>query len=349
MAPDPRAAARLSPRTLIPFAVAALAPNALVLAVTIHLPRYFAGHIGIGLTAVGFAFTIVRLMDIAFDPFMGAVMDRTRSRLGRYRLWLLVGAPILMVASYMLFMAPDGSNQTYLILWLLVFYSAFSIMSLAHNAWAGVLARTYDERSRVFAYMGSAGLVGSAVVMLAPAVASRWAAHDDGAALHIMGWTMIVLIPILTLVAARTPETLREATNRAPVTLKEYASLAWRPSMRRLVMADLALALGPGTLTPIFVFYWRDARGFSLAEANIMLVIFMTSGLLGAPFWGAVAQKLGKHMTVIITSALFAAGQLVITHLPRHSPLVFPMMFWLGFNVAAFTLLVRACVADVSD
>jgi len=114
-------------------------------------------------------------------------------------------------------------------------------------------------------------------------------------------------------------------------------------------MADLALALGPGTLTPIFVFYWRDARGFSLAEANIMLVIFMTSGLLGAPFWGAVAQKLGKHMTVIITSALFAAGQLVITHLPRHSPLVFPMMFWLGFNVAAFTLLVRACVADVSD
>ena len=341
--------AQLSTRPLIGFAGAALAPQALVLALTIHLPRYYAGHIGLGLAAVGLAFTLVRLMDIGFDPLIGVVMDRTRTPFGRYRPWVIAGAPILMISSYMLFMAAPGVGEAYLVVWLLVFYAAISIVQLAQAAWAGVLAQGYNERSRIFSYIGAAGLLGSALVMLVPSFAARLVGEDDAQALHAMGWTMIALTPVLTLVAARTPETPRTATTGKPVTLREWVSIVWRPSMRRLVMADLALALGPGTLTPIFIFYWRDARGFTLPQANLMLVIFMLAGLVGAPVWGAIAQRIGKHAGVMITSACFAAGQLEIVSLPHRSPIVFPMMFVLGFFVAAFSFLVRAIVADVSD
>lgn len=101
-----------------------------------------------------------------------------------------------------------------------------------------------------------------------------------------MGWTMILLVPILTIMTARTPERLRPTAPRDHVTRSEYLS------MRRVVIADLALALGPGALTPIFIFYWRDVREFSLAESNLLLVMFMVGGLWGAPMWGWVAQRI---------------------------------------------------------
>lgn len=334
---------------LLCFASGALAPQALVMALTIHVPRHFASQVGLGLAAVGTAFTVVRLIDIAFDPAIGAVMDRTKTLLGRYRFWMLAGAPILMGSAYMLFMASPGADAGYLILWLLVFYSGVSIVQLAHAAWAGTLSGSYHERSRIFGYIGAAGLFGSALVMLIPAIASRWIGDDDIAGLQAMGWTMILLVPVLTLVSAQTGEKLRPAPPQTRVPAGEYLSLIWRPSMRRIILADLALALGPGTLTPIFVFYWRDARDFTLAQANLMLVMFMFGGLVGAPVWGWLAQRIGKHRTIILTSLCFALGQVVVVSLPGRSPAVFPMMWALGFFVSAFTLLVRAIVADISD
>ena len=58
-------------------------------------------------------------------------MDRTRTALGRYRVWLLAGVPILMLAVWRLYFAPVGIGMAYLIGWLLVLYLATSILTLA--------------------------------------------------------------------------------------------------------------------------------------------------------------------------------------------------------------------------
>ena len=64
-----------------------------MLALTVHLPRYFAGHLGLSLAVVGGAFALVRFVDIPLDPILGLIMDRTRTRFGRYRVWTLVAVP----------------------------------------------------------------------------------------------------------------------------------------------------------------------------------------------------------------------------------------------------------------
>src|SRR5271156_839056 len=109
---------RIGPAALLRFSTVAFASSGIVFALSIHIPRYFATHVGIGLAAVGLAFTVVRLLDIAVDPMLGLVMDRTRTPLGRYRAWILMGTPILMLSSYMLFMAQPGVGVGYLIVWL---------------------------------------------------------------------------------------------------------------------------------------------------------------------------------------------------------------------------------------
>src|ERR1043165_3256295 len=76
---------------------------ALGLPLVVHLPAYYVRDIGLPLSAVGMAFVWVRFVDIFFDPLLGVMMDRTRTRLGHFRPWLLASVPVLMAGAFMLF------------------------------------------------------------------------------------------------------------------------------------------------------------------------------------------------------------------------------------------------------
>ena len=88
----------LSLLTTYAFASPHIPIAALTLAIAVHMPRYFASTLGLSLALVGSAFALVRFVDIPLDPVLGLMMDRTKTRFGRYRIWTLIGAPILMVA-----------------------------------------------------------------------------------------------------------------------------------------------------------------------------------------------------------------------------------------------------------
>jgi GPH family glycoside/pentoside/hexuronide:cation symporter len=334
---------------LLRFSTAAFASSGIVFALSIHIPRYFATHVGIGLAAVGLAFTVVRLLDIAVDPILGLVMDRTRTPLGRYRAWILMGTPILMLSSYMLFMAPPGEGVGYLIVWLLILYLAVSMITLALAAWAGTLSAGYAERARIFSLIGAVGILGSAAVMIVPTIVGTWRKNDDLYALHAMGWAMIVLLPLGAVLTSMTHEELRPSLVHQRAPLREYVQILWRPSMRRLVLAGLALALGPGVLASIFVFFWRDGRSVSLANTNILLVMYMAGAFIGAPLWGAIAGRFGKHRSIIASAVCFSIAQFIVVSLPKGSPLVFAGLFFIGLLFNAFTLLMQSIMADVSD
>ena len=73
---------RRSLPALIAFAMPGVSAGALAVALTVYLPRYYAGHFGLGLGAVGLVFMAVRLIDMILDPVLGVPMDRTRTALG---------------------------------------------------------------------------------------------------------------------------------------------------------------------------------------------------------------------------------------------------------------------------
>src|SRR5215469_9008797 len=122
---------KLPVSVLAPFSVASMPVAALGIPLTVYLPNYYASHIGISLTAVGLAFSIVRLIDIAFDPAIGVAINATQTRFGRFRPWMAAGAPLLMIAAYLLFMAQPGVTTAYLVGVLLVLYAGFSMLKIA--------------------------------------------------------------------------------------------------------------------------------------------------------------------------------------------------------------------------
>ncbi|MDR3509319.1 MAG: MFS transporter [Caulobacteraceae bacterium] len=337
MSPPP-ARKGLSLLGALAFSSPALPVGALAVALTVYLPHHYASRLGLELAVVGLAFTGVRLIDILFDPALGMVMDRGRGRFGRYRPWMIAGAPIFMLSAYQLFMAPVGVGPLYLVGWLLAFYIGYSILVLSHISWAALIAPSYHERSRIFGWIQIAGVTGASAVLLLPGV-------------HAMGWFLVIIAPIgVALAVARTVEPPPASATAEQFGLKDYWTMMIRPDMRRIIAADFCLALGPGWMSALYLFYFQDARGFKLSQANLLLFIYVLAGLVGAAVLSRVATKLGKHRTLMLASTGYSLGLLSMTLLPKANLLVAaPCMFLMGFLATSFTLLDRAMVADVSD
>jgi Na+/melibiose symporter-like transporter len=341
---------RLPWRVLLPYASPSLPQGMLGVASTVYLMPYLASHMGIGLVALGSAFFWVRLLDVGVDPVLGQVMDRTRTPLGRYRAWMLIGAPILMLAMYKLFMAPAGIDQAYLIVWVLVMYVGTSILGLAQTAWGATLATHYDERSRLYGTSSLVGTIG-AVMSLAAPVLVGWLGQSDDWAVRSMGWLIILSTPVMVGLAAwLTPERIRLNIKSARIDFREYWALVAKPDLFRLFLAQTALTLGPGWMSALYIFFFRDVLGFTVAQASLLLAVYIVVGVVGAPLTVRAAMRFSKHRTLMFTTTGYSLGLCCVVFIPRANLwAAAPVMAWCGLMAVGFGLMVQSMMADVAD
>ncbi|MEO7026060.1 MAG: MFS transporter, partial [Caulobacteraceae bacterium] len=346
--------ARLRLPALAAFASPGVCIGALAIALTVYLPRYYAGHLGLGLATVGLVFMVVRLVDMALDPLIGVMMDRTRSALGRYRPWLLLGAPVLAIPVWLLFSPPAGVGVAWLLGWLFVYYIGASLVVLAHASWASVIAADYHERSRVFGAIQVFGILGATLVLLIPLAVGKIASL--GALVHgdpVAGMGLFVVVSAvlgIALAGLATREHITPETRSERFGLKDYWEMITRPDMARIIVADFCLAMGPGWMAALYLFYFHDARGFSIIAAGALLLIYVAAGFLGAIGLSILARRIGKHRTLMAASTGYSLGLVAMAFLPKGAfALAAGFMFVMGFLASSFPLLDRAMVADVGD
>ncbi len=367
------AAARRSIATLAAFAAPSLPLAALGLPLTVYLPNYYSETLGLTVGMVGAAFLFVRLFDIAFDPFFGAVLDRTGWRMGRFKPWLAIGVPIVAAASAMLFMARDGVGELYLWAGLVVVYGGYSVCVLSHSAWASTLSTDYNERSRVYAWWQTGNVVGMILVIVLPVLLSLW--FRDKASLvavfapdmmsklsldqaayaarvRAMGWFIVIMAPLTALLAIRFVDEprikVRKDVKRANPA--DYLKLLKRPTVMRILTADLLMGLAPGIAGSLFFFFFERVKGFEKTEAEILLLVYFCAAVAGAPVWVRLSRKFGKHRVLIAASLVYAFVQFAVVTLPAGNFwLAVPFLILAGLPYSASPFLLRAMLADVSD
>lgn len=342
--------APLSLPGVLAFSATSVPIAALVLAITVHMPAYLAASIGVPLVAVAAAFFTCRMVDIPVEPMLGLAMDRTRTRWGRYRVWTLVGAPLLMGGLLMLLNAKSGVGTGYLIAWLMVMYLGLSILLLSHAAWGARLARSYAERGRIFGIMGGVGVLGAVMVLFVPIVMESLG-YSDAQGVRAMIWSIILVTPAaIGIVVWRTPETIAAEVPGQRFRARDYLELVTHSCMWRILLADLCLTLGPGWMAALFLFFSRDRMLFTTGQANMLLAVYIVAGLFGAPTTGWLAGKIGKHRMAMISSAVYSLALVSLLFLPQGNVLAsVPTNFITGFVAAGFTALIRSMVADVAD
>ncbi|QTN18369.1 MFS transporter [Brevundimonas sp. AJA228-03] len=343
------APAKGKPKGLLSLSLMGIPLTALSLPLVVMIPEHYATVLGLPLAVVGLIFTSVRIFDIVVDPLLGAAMDRTRSRWGRYRPWLIFGAPALMLAVYLLFMASPGVGPIYLLLTLTAAFLGWSILSLAQLALASGLAGSYDDRSKVYAWLQFASLLGILTVMGFPLLLKS--IGDTGMApTQIMGWIIIILMaPAVALAAWRVPEAALVAQKHI-VGLKEYLAVVRRKAVFRIAAIDLLFGLGFGTASAMLVFFVTAAKGLDRSAVGVVLIAQVVTAMITVPAVALLARKLDKHIALGISGLLAAIVSVAFVFVPDGSLLAVSlgMMGW-GLSFGAFNLLPRAMMADAGD
>lgn len=340
----------LSFATMLTFTVANLPIVAQGIALLIFLPRYFASHLHVSLVVIGAAFAVARLIDIGVDPLLGVLMDRTRTSLGRYRVWLLAGVPILMLSVWRLYFAPDGVGLVYLVGWLLALYLATSILSLAYAAWGANLATAYHERTRLGAIAQPVAVTAGMIILFLPTL-SKSLGGTDAQGVQAMGLFVIVVAPIAIGFAAwRTPERIAPAAAGHVFTARDYWALITRPAVVRLSLAAMALALGPGWQGALYLFFANEILGFSIPAAAGLVGASLIGGAIGAAVFALLSRRIGKHRTLMVATTSYSVGMLSFLTVHDGNVLLGSLVLaLLGFTQAGWLIMMAAMMADVGD
>jgi Na+/melibiose symporter-like transporter len=336
----------LKRRTLAAFAGPGLPIGAVGLPMIVYLPPYYAGTLGLDLAAVGLVFFLVRAIDLPLDPLLGHWMDRTRSRLGRYRPWLLAGGFVLAAGVWLVFMAKPGITAFTAFAFLMLLYLGYSMTAVSQLGWGATLSEDYHQRSRVFSWWMAAQVLGMILVLMLPPLVGGGPAGG----IHAMGWFVILLAPLTVLVMAAALAERERAGARPHAKLAELKALASNPLLVRLVLLDVLTSTAPGITGAMFLFYFEHRLGFDARQASLLLLIYFVAGFAAAPLWIGVAKRYGKHRALAAAALAFAALQLSFSLLPPAGfALALPAMAIAGLPYIAAPSLLRAMLNDAAD
>lgn len=342
-------AVRLRLSTILIFASVALPIATIGLPLSIYLAPFYAGEIGLPLGALGAAMVLARFVDIVSDPLIGTLTDRWRPRVGRRRVWLLIGVPVLVTGMMQLFNPPEQVGFLYFIGWLTVMYLGFTMVRLPHLAWGGELSPDYHERTRIAAFRQTFSILGLVLSTVVPAIVLSRAGATSADVLSSLSLMMLVLLPFCAaLVFFFVPEPPPVA-NEPRVTLKQ----GWRALKRNGPLKRMLLVLFIGFIAETFrvtitVFFARDVIG--VPNLGAIYVYYFVSAFAFVPFWRWLAKRIGKHRALCAAFVIVIATNCSIFLLGRGDVLAFTIMFVAkGACFGALELLPQAMIADTGD
>lgn len=288
----------------LPLAFAALP-------IYVYVPRLYADGLGLSLATVGLVLLGVRIFDAVSDPLIGWFSDRLAGR----RMLVLSALPVLALGMIGLLRPPPDAGALWLGALVTLVSVAYSVATIAYNAWGAEVAPTSALRTRVVASREAFALFG---VVLAAALPGLLAGGDESRGLARMAW---LFIPILILCGGWTlllaPAAPPRVCRRQAVFGSLRAALRCRP-FSRLLMVFAANGIAAAIPSATVLFFVADVLQ-APQLAGLFLVLYFFSAALSLPGWTAVSLRVGKlrawlagmvlAIAVFVWASLLGAGE----------------------------------------
>jgi GPH family glycoside/pentoside/hexuronide:cation symporter len=325
----------LSVPLCLSFGVGTLGTAILLNTVTTFFPTLMATVLGRSTALAGLLLTVSKLYDIAADLAIGAASDRTRTKWGRRRPYLLAGAAVSAVSFLMLFAPPHlgpAALVAYMALALVVYSTGYSLFNVPYNAMPAEMTQGYHERTRLLSYRTFFAAVGQ----MAALGLAAWLIQKGGGGARgygVMGAAMAAIVGATTLItffgtaSANRIEPWsgpRIGFGKAVVMLASNRPLVLLMGTKFLQFLALASATGGGLLFRLNVLKTGMNGQIELAVAqNVVTALSM-------PVWVWMGRRWGKKWTYILAIAIFGAGCM--------------SWLWSGPGITLASMLIRAAV-----
>lgn len=323
--------------------------------VGVYFAIFLTDVVGLSPGIAAIAIFIGRSWDYINDPLIGHISDRTRSRWGRRRPFLLFGAlPFGLAFSLMWWRPPlqgDLALAVYYAFVYVLFDAAATFAYMPYFALTPELTPDYDERTTLTTYRMFFSILGSLVAFTVPLmIIDRMAPQNAGRVLAmglIFGFASAVPL-ILTFLGTRER---REFQELKQPTLRESlrAALRNRPFIFSAVIFLLTW-VSVDILQSTLLYFLKYVMGREAQSDLIMGAIFITA-IFALPFWERTSHRWNKRLAYIAGVAFWAAVQLVLITLNAGSGLNLLLFLCMlaGIGVGAAHILPWAIIPDAVE
>lgn len=306
---------RLSLSTCLSFGVGTVGVSIMLNAVTSYYPAFMSTVLGQSPEIAGYLLMISKLADAVIDVTVGALSDRTRSRWGRRKPYLLAGA-LLSAVSFLMLFAPPVTGQTELIVWmfaaLLIYSTAYSLFNVPYMAMPAELTNGFHERTRLLSFRTVFVSVGQLLAMAGTAALIQ---QGGGGA---QGYLTMALVMALIIGGAMTATALAvpvlhgdEATTRRHLPgLADLRSIASNRPFMLLLGAKIFQFLSFASIASTGLLFMLNVLGVGY---NGQIIVAVTQNIVVAltmPLWVRTGQRWGKRATYLVGVMLFCGTAL---------------------------------------
>jgi len=310
---------RLGWTSIIGYGLGDVANNFAFAMGALFLLNYYTDVAGIPAAAAGTMLLVVRIFDAFMDILAGRVVDRTRSRWGRFRPYLIWSAVPLMASSVLVFSIPGGWSADAKLAYAYATYAALGVAYSFVNIPYGSLATAMTQDARDRARLGAARTMMAAATFafLALVLGPRIRAAKDLAAMFST-WTAIFAIAGLVLYFLcfrATREVVRRDVEHPPL----------GPSLRTLGRNTPLLMLCVTSLFMLIAFFSMNASAlffarYVLGDPGLFIPIVVINVLGGtavaAPLVPTLVSSIGKRATFMAGCAIAGLGYLAVFLVP---------------------------------
>lgn len=317
-------------------------------------------------TVWGGAFLVVfplvsKIIDAVTNVLMGYIIDRTRTKQGKARPWLLLSAPLLFVTGLLLFIVPSG-NLTVQIVWVMgsynLFYSfAFTIYNMSHNLMCPLSTRNTVQRGglSVFNQISTIMMSGILVALVFPMAIMPMLGVDKSRWIVVMGILSGIALPLTLLEYYFTKERVTEeqmGTDEKKIPFLTQLKVVLTDKYMLVTFAYFLIYTLASSLKNIGLVYYCN---YVLGTYNDGITQMLVSVIGGIPMgigifavW-PLAKKFGKRNVTLWGFLLYSLGSLVCWLFPTNLPIVLVGQFIKNIGGLPCAYVFMALFADGLD
>ena len=344
----------LSVKEKVAYGLGDTASNIVFQSVMLFLAFFYTDVFGISPAVVGTLFIVVRIFDAVTDPVMGAINDRTNTKYGKFRPYLLWLAIPFGVISVLAFTTPDLSEDGKIV-YAFVTYGllmlAYTAINIPYSALGGVLTADPKERVSVQSYRFVFGMLGGLLVSMLTLPLVEWFGQGDNAkgyqytiaALSVLGVIMFWMC------FAGTKERIFPPADQKSSFFEDLKSLWKNDQWRILSGAALFVLIGIAMRSTLAIYYVKYYLG-----REDFVTIFITLGMIANIAGCAIAQPVAKRFckVKVYITVQFAAGIICASSflIPGEQLILATIIYVLwNFVLQLGTPLLWAKMADIVD
>jgi len=295
----------------------------IVFQVVINFMLYFYTDVfGITAAAAGTLMLAVRMFDAVTDPIMGGIADRTRTRWGSYRpylLWVCIPYGILAVLTFTTPDFSEGGKLIYAYITYALLMTTYTAINIPYSALGGVITSDPQERASVQSWRFMLAMVGGALVAAATLPLVEFFGNGNEQKGFQMAMVVLSVIAVACFVACfaltKERENPAKSVKRESI-FSDFASVLRNDQwviIAAITFVLLVTVAMKGGVTPYYVQYYLNSK----SSITLFLTSGMLAGVAGAMFANVLTRKYCKVRVMQVASVGLVVVYTALAFVPR--------------------------------